>query len=190
MIYIPFNDKEMGCSMDITDEIFRTFYEEEKLIDSDIVWKRVGKAYTTDHIQILNNAIDYYDVTLICRLNKYNDFAFNIVYHRTNKPLVRFDTEIHPPNLKDNHTKQKLDEPHKHKFKKGCKKDLTAKIIPETEVDRRDVNKAFYQFLNECNIRLEGSYYAIIIPVNGVIQTELTKYIPPIFDHVKKGGEK
>lgn len=177
--------------MEITDEIFREFYEEEKLIDSDIVWKRVGKAYTTDHIQIINDTIDDYGVTLICRLNKYNDFAFNIVYNQTNKPLIRFDTERHPPNLKDKHSKQKLDEPHKHKFKKGCKKDLTAKIIPETEIDRKDVNKAFYQFLKECNIRFEGSYSAIIVPGNSMIQTELTKYTPSIFNHVvKKGGEK
>lgn len=190
MIYILFNDKELGCPMDITDEIFRTFYEEEKIIDDDVKWKLLGDAYRTDHLKIINKTITDYDITLIGKVDENNYFAFMVVYRYKNKELIRYDKTIHSPNFIDKCSKQQLLEPHKHKFKKGCKKDFEAKIISNIEIDRNDVNRAFSQFLDECHIRLEGNYIPIIIPSLTNKQTKIFQYQNPIFNHTNKGRKK
>lgn len=175
--------------MEITDDIFQSFYAEEKIIDSDIKWTRVGEAYITNHVPIITEAITEYDVNLVCKVTKYNNWAFTIYYSKNKQILVKYDTIKHPPNQRDKHTNKKMNEPHKHKFKEGCRRNLTAKIIPEEEIDRRDVNKAIGQFFEECNIRLEGNYTALILSQHGHIQTQLYEYNKTIFDHRKRGGE-
>jgi len=176
--------------MEITDEIFRTFYEEEKIIDDDVYWKLSGDAYRTNHLKIINKTIVDYDVTLVGKVDENNYFVFVIIYRYKDKELVRYDKTIHSPNFIDKCSKQQLLEPHKHKFKKGCKKDLEARIISKTEIDRDDVNKAFSQFLDECHIRLEGDYIPIIIPYLSNKQTKIFQYDNAIFNHINRGEKK
>ncbi len=191
IVYIVFIDNDKRWTMEITDDIFQSFYLEEKVIDSDVVWKRFGESYITEHLEIMNETITDYEVTLIGKVDDNNYFAFIIVYrYRKSKELVKYDKTIHSPNYIDSCSKQQLMKPHKHKFKKGCKKDLEAKIISNSEIDRNDVNKAFYQFLEECNIRLEGTYIPIIIPPVGTGQTKIFQYSDSIFNHIKGGGKK
>lgn len=153
IFYILSLDIKLGLRMEITDEIFQSFYAEEKIIDSDIIWKRRGDAYITEHIDIINNTINDYPITLICKIDRYKKYAFNIVY-RKSQTLVRYDMKKHSPSFKDKCSGQQLIEPHKHKFKKGCPRDLKAKIIPEKEITRNDINKALGQFFVVVNLRI------------------------------------
>jgi len=188
IIYISFTDIGMVIWMDITDELFQSFYREEKIIDTDISWDKHGDAYITNTVQIMNQQISDYDVNFVCKIDKYEVLAFVIYYSKNRQFLVKYDTKRHPPNQKDKHTKNKMDDPHKHKFKEGCRKNLTAKIIPNTEIDRYDINKAFFDFLIECNIRMEGKYSSLILSGMSHIQTSIYNYNKSIFDHIR--GDK
>lgn len=120
------------------------------------------------------------------RVNLYNKYAFTLVFKKV-KRIVGYDMKIHPPHWVDECTKETLDEPHKHKFKEGCKKDLAAKKIPKHEIVRNDVNKALIQFFEECNIRMEGSYTPILISKGGMPQKRLFEYRDATFNHIERG---
>ncbi len=171
-------------NMEMTNEIFEKFYHEDKVIVDDIIWKKRNGIYETDHIPIHSNILEEELVTLKCKVDKYNNYSFNIIFKKT-ITLVRYDKKIHPPTFVDKCSGEKLDEPHKHKFRKGCKRNLQAKIIPANEISRNDVNMALMQFLNECNIRLEGNYTPIIM-----VQREPQKHIYDFSDseleHLKR----
>lgn len=176
--------------MEMTDNLFKSFYKEEKVIVDDIIWRKRGGIYETDHVPIFSEVLEGELVTLKCKVDKYNNYSFNIVFKKT-IILVRYDKKIHHGNFIDGCSGEKLNEPHKHKFKKDCKRNLEAKIISESEITRGDVNKALMQFLEECNIRLEGNYTPIIIsPHKGYIQTYLYEFVDVKLDHLRKGRRK
>ena len=183
--YILSFDIQMGLNMEITDGVFQSFYAEEKIIDLDIVWKRRGDAYITEHIPIINETITDYPVTLICKIDRYKKYAFNIIYKRC-QTLVRYDMKIHPPMYKDKCSGEQLMEPHKHKFQKNCTKDLIARIISENEITRKEVDKALGQFFEECNIRFEGTLTALIMNDNGIKQTRLFQFVDAL-EHLSGG---
>jgi len=171
-------------AMEMTDDIFKKFYEEKKVIVEDIGWKIKKGIYETDHTPIISSILEEETITLKCKVDKYNKYAFNIIFRKT-IPLVRYDKKIHGGNFVDRCSGQKLDEPHKHKFKKGCKKDLEAKIISDAEISRDDVNKALLQFLEECNIRLEGNYNPLVLPQKGYIQKSIYQFADMELEHLK-----
>jgi len=143
----------------IDDDLFRQFYLEPKVIDDDLSWKHVGEGrLVIKDVSIMSNVLHDKEIRLFCKQNIYNDFSFIIVYYSDEKiELVKYDKRPHPPSFIDKCTGSPIREPHKHKFKEGyphgCRK-----IIPDSEIDRIDVNKAIFQFFDECNISLIGEY--------------------------------
>jgi len=172
--------------MDIDDISFNNFYREDKIVDTDVEWVLDGNRYTIKNIEILNETLDK-KVTLHCWVNRYKKFGFTIVYNGE-KDIVRYDKAVHPPGYKNRCSDSKegrVQEPHKHKFKEGCPKSLRIKIIPKDEINPDDVNEAFFQFLNECNIRHEGEYIPVFEnPMDE--QQKLYRYVEKITNHLKQ----
>lgn len=145
--------------MDMTDKIFQIFYKEKKTVNEDVIWNKDGEdGFTTNHVIVYSSTLKNGFVTLKCELNIVNEFSFNIILEK-NKTLVRYDNFRHK-NYIDKCTGVDLLNPHKHKFKKDCPRELAAKIIPDSEIESNDVNKAFEQFLEECSIIHNGLYLA------------------------------
>jgi hypothetical protein len=165
----------------IDDDTFLEFYNESKVIDGDLSWKHVGDGrLVIKDVNIISNVLLGKEIKFFCKQNIYNDFSFVIVYYGEEKfELVKYDKKPHPPTFVDKCTGIPIREPHKHKFKlgypHGCRK-----IISNSEIDRTDVNKAIFQFFEECNISLTGEYEKLT-PI---------QYQSLLQDFSSKGGKK
>ncbi len=159
--------------MALTNNVFKRFYEEPKVIEDDISWKSEGSGrFVIKDVNIVSNVLHNEDIRLYCTQNIFNNFAFIIVYYGEEKiVLVKYDKKIHPPDFIDKCSGNSITEPHKHYFKENCPGGIR-KVIPSHEIDRNDVNRAFMQFLDECNIRLLGEYEKLSI----IRQTSLMQF--------------
>jgi len=161
---------KLVISVEMTDVIFKGFYKEKKDIFDDIIWSEDGEGgFTTNYVIVYCNTLEEGLVTLKGERNKVNEFSLNIIFER-NKTIIRYDNFKHV-NKKDKCTGADLKFPHKHKFKKNCPRDLAGYVIPESEINSKNVNQAFEQFLKECNIVHNGAYY----PTIGSLKTKQKK---------------
>ena len=145
--------------MDLSDTLFTEFYEEPKLINGDLTWAKSGNGrYDIKDVDIISNVFSENDVKLYCRYNIFNDFAFTVVcYGKEKNIIIRYDKKIHPLSYREPCEGLKVIEPHKHLFKTGCPNGRV-KIIPDSEIDSKNVNDALFHFFDECNIVLDGGY--------------------------------
>ncbi len=141
---------------DLNNKSFEEFRKEKKIINGDIVWIPKGSKQKTDSLSILSKVFPNKKITLECwYLSKYNDFAFNIIYHGY-KNIVRYDKEIHPKDWVDPCTQVPITEPHKHYYKEDCPNEQYRKIIKDDEINSKEVIQALKQFFIELNIEHNG----------------------------------
>ncbi len=75
---------------DLNNKSFEEFKKEKKVINGDIVWEPHGSKQKIRSLSILSTIFPNKKITLECwYLSKYNDFAFNIIYHGS-KNIVRY----------------------------------------------------------------------------------------------------
>lgn len=117
----------------------------EKMIEEDWEWERrqsnlVGEAtvYCLDE-----------DINLVVKAWKRNNYGFALLY-RGSKVVRRWDNSTHTnPDGKrvEGSHKHYWDEEHEDRF-----------AYPVDDITINDVDEGFMDFLDECNIELNGSY--------------------------------
>lgn len=141
---------------DLNNKSFEEFKKEKKVINGDIIWEPQGSKQKIRSLSILSAVFPNKKITLECwYLSKYNDFAFNIIYHGS-KNIVRYDKEIHPPYWLDPCTKVPITEPHKHYYKEDCPNEEYRKVIKNDEINSNEIIQALKQFFIELNIEHTG----------------------------------
>ncbi len=157
---------------DLNNVSFSEFKKQKKIINGDIVWVPQGPKQRTISLPILSEIFNNKKITLECwYLSKYNDFAFNIIYHGY-KNIVRYDKEIHPEYWLDPCTQVPITGPHKHYYKEDCPNDEYRKIIKDDEINSKEVVQALKQFFVELNIEHNGE----INPPQKISGTRLTDF--------------
>jgi hypothetical protein len=126
------------------DEIDR-LYEMKKVIEDDWEWENDGPG--------LKGEVTVYcldsDAILTLKAWKRRNYGFSLLY-KSSKVIRRWDDSIH-----ENPNGQVIDGSHKHFWHPQYE---DSKAYGVDNIDTDNVDNAFEDFLDECNIELQGSY--------------------------------
>ncbi|WP_152420898.1 DUF6978 family protein [Halorubrum coriense] len=120
-------------------------YDMKKIIEEDWIWE-------TDGPNLIGEATVYcFDSEAILSLKawKRRSYGFCLLY-KSSKVVRRWDDSRHR-----NPDGEVIDGSHKHKWHPQYEDNCA---YPVDDVATDDVDKAFQDFLNECNIELRGDY--------------------------------
>lgn len=181
--------------MELSNDVFRAFLQEDKIIDNDIEWKMMGGRYKIENIEIITSVLPK-KVVFGGQINDAGIFCFWIMYMEEH--IVRYDQCIHPagynhPCIEDINCNvirngRIINEKHKHKFKEKCPKNLMIKIIPDSEINPNNVNEVIFQFFKECKIRHEGGYTSYTYTNKEKPQKIIPSFGEKITKHIDSNG--
>lgn len=121
-------------------------YDMEKVIDEDWQWQPRGPNLEAEAtVYCLNQ-----DINLTLKGWKRRSYGFCLLY-KSSKVVRRWDT-FAPHTNPDGEV---ITTPHKHYW---TEKHEDAFAYPVDDVATDDVHQAFWDFLDECNIELRGTY--------------------------------
>lgn len=121
-------------------------YDMEKVIEEDWEWRPRGSNFEGEAtVYCLNE-----DVNLTLKAWKRRCYGFCLLYKST-KIVRRWDTSV-PHTNPDGEV---ITDPHKHYW---TEEHEDAFAYPVNDVATDDVHQAFWDFLDECNIELRGTY--------------------------------
>lgn len=128
-------------SKDEIDEL----YDAPKVITEDWMWEPVGPNFEGEaSVRVIGH-----DATLTLRAWKRRNYGFCLLYKRT-KVVRRWDDAIHT-----NPNGEQLNGSHKHYWHPQYEDNYA---YPVDDIATNDVDEAFFDFLDESNIELQGKY--------------------------------
>ena len=131
----------------IAKEKIDDLYEAEKVIEEDWIWDVNGPNFEGEApVRVLG-----YDETLTLKAWKRRRYGFCLLYKAT-KIVRRWDDSIHT-----NPDGERLEGSHKHYWHPQYEDNYA---YPVNDITLDDVDEAFKDFLDECNIELRGKYVA------------------------------
>lgn len=130
----------------VTKSRIDEIYQMEKVIEEDWSWERRGSNHVGEATVYCMNE----DVTLVLKAWKRESYGFCLLY-KSSKVVRRWDNST-PHTNPDGKV---INEPHKHYWDEEYE-DKFAYAVDDVATD--NVDQAFWDFLDECNIELKGSY--------------------------------
>lgn len=131
----------------VTKSEIDRIYDMDKVIEEDWEWERAGGSLVGEATVFCLKE----DINLVLKGWKRRKYGFCLLY-KSSKVVRRWDFST-PHTNPDGEV---IDEPHKHYWDEDYE-DAFAYAVDD--VTTSDVDEAFNDFLDECNIRHEGGYY-------------------------------
>jgi hypothetical protein len=129
----------------VSEQEIERLHEMDKLIESDWVWESDGPGFKGE-ARVL--CIDS-PATLTLKGWKRRNYGFCLLY-KSSKVVRRWDDGVHR-----NPDGEIIEGSHKHNWHPQYE---DTRAYPVDDITRDNVDDAFFDFLNEENIRLEGDY--------------------------------